>query len=166
MTGPRGAGKTALLRHFKRLAEAEVDVLWTTPNKLQDVDHLRSLTVPRPLWSRIQGRLSGIGIPRVAHFHMVRGTPGVNRATDLQEAAILERSRARPPALVIDEAHVSDLKIGQGILNAAQCVRGNGGALLLVLAGTPDLIGRLNQLEAHFGSRCKQMGMGLLSSRK
>ena len=49
LSGPRGNGKTALLRWFRREIEAsdsDVDVVWLTPGEIPDLDRLATGVVP------------------------------------------------------------------------------------------------------------------------
>ena len=49
LSGPRGNGKTTLLRWFRREVEAsgrDVDVVWLTPGEIPDLDRLATNLVP------------------------------------------------------------------------------------------------------------------------
>lgn len=163
MTGPRGCGKTALLHWFDRSAADSADVLWATPDRLQDGGQLASLMVPESIWEQIKGRISGVGLPGGLRFEMVRGAPGDSRITNVQEAAILRRCHAKPLILVVDEAHVLHLEVGRSLLNMTQNIQRLGAPFLLALAGTPNLSARLTDMNASFWSRCEQMGIGRLA---
>ena len=68
LSGPRGNGKTALLRWFRREVEArdeDVDVVWLTPGEIPDLDRLATSVVPPSRFASLRpGTLSlsaGIG---------------------------------------------------------------------------------------------------------
>ena len=73
-------------------------------------------------------------------------------------SALTARCRRRPLAVLLDEAHTLDSKIGGTLLNASQQMHANA-PFLLVLAGTPGLLDRLRETGASFWSR---LGEGLL----
>ena len=63
--------------------------------------------------------------------------------------------------VLADEAHTLDLGVGRTLLNAAQEV-GTERPCLLVLAGTPNLEGRLNAMGASFWDRAEILRIGRL----
>ena len=60
LLGPRGNGKTALLRWLEReaLATGGVDVAWLTPNKIRDLDKLANALAPPGLFTSLSRRLT------------------------------------------------------------------------------------------------------------
>lgn len=158
LSGPRGNGKTVLLRWFQAEIEkldGSIDVLWRTPSDLPSIDALAtSLVPPGRFKSLLPDSLSlSIGIGRVGW------ELGDNHGT-LAELLTL-RCRQRPLVVLLDEAHTLDTKVGQALLNASQSVAAQA-PFLLVLAGTPGIAPHLNAMSATFWDRAEQVGIGLL----
>ena len=158
LSGPRGNGKTALLRWFQREIEAsdhDIDVVWLTPTEMPGLDVLANLLVPPKRFSSLRpDTLSfALGIGRLGWE--LGGSPG--SLTRL----LTVRCKARPLVVVLDEAHTLDKDVGQALLNASQSASAEA-PFLLAMAGTPGLHTRLNTLSATFWSRGLKMGIGLL----
>lgn len=138
--GPRGNGKTALLRSVEVEAEAAcgLDTCWLTGVEV---------TEPAALARRL-----GLGPPAAE-------TPGDPHG--LAEA-LQARARVKPLLVLLDEAHTLKPEVGRWLLNAAQTA-GSRAPFLLVLAGTPDLRARLAETGAAFWSRGKKLAIGRLT---
>lgn len=138
--GPRGNGKTALLRSVEVEAGAAsgLDTCWLTGVEV---------TEPAALARRL-----GLGPPSAE-------TPGDPHG--LAEA-LQARARVKPLLVLLDEAHTLRPEVGQWLLNAAQTA-GSRAPFLLVLAGTPDLRARLSETGASFWSRGKKLAIGRLT---
>ena len=165
--GPRGNGKTVLLRWLReevaaRNAEpedgkAEVETLWFTPSETKTVDGLAA-RIRRRSWLDRLG-ITRLGVPGTVE---VRRIAGESAATRLISEALAARVRKKPLVLLLDEAHTLDPEVGGALLNASQEV-GGGAPFLLVMAGTPNLRWRLRPMSASFWSRARQMPIGRLS---
>lgn len=158
MCGPRGNGKTVLLRWFQQEVtslDSRIDVLWRTPTDLPSVDALaNSLVPPGHFKSMLPDSLSlSIGIGRLGW------ELGENVGTLAELLAL--RCRQRALVLLLDEAHTLDPTVGQALLNASQSASAEA-PFLLVLAGTPGLEPQLNAMSATFWDRAEQLGIGLL----
>lgn len=158
LCGPRGNGKTVLLRWFQREVDAldeGIEVVWRTPSDLPSVDTLAtSLAPPGRFKAILPDSLSlSIGVGRVGWE--LGDNPGT-----LAELLTL-RCRQRPLVVLLDEAHTLDPVVGQALLNASQSVSSQA-PFLLVLAGTPGLEPQLNAMSATFWDRAEQLGIGLL----
>lgn len=158
LCGPRGNGKTVLLRWLQAEVEkidGSVEVLWRTPSDLPTVDALAtSLVPPGRFKSLLPDSLSlSIGVGRVGWE--LGDNPGT-----LAELLTL-RCRQRPLVVLLDEAHTLDPEVGQALLNASQSAAAQA-PFLLVLAGTPGLAPQLNAMSATFWDRAEQVGIGLL----
>ena len=158
MCGPRGNGKTVLLRWFQQEVaslDSRIDVLWRTPTDLPSVDALaNSLVPPGRFRSMLPDSLSlSVGIGRLGW------ELGENVGTLAELLAL--RCRERTLVLLLDEAHTLDPTVGQALLNASQSVSAEA-PFLLVLAGTPGLEPQLNAMSATFWDRAEQLGIGLL----
>lgn len=142
--GPRGTGKTAMLAWLAAEArQRDIDVVSlasvsiTTTQEL--VDHLS-----RPSkWIDRIGSVSWRGLQWKARD----GT-----AENLAEV-LGRRLHKAPLALLIDEAHTLEPKVGRTILSTVQRLAGKGLPLVTVLAGTPGLPDQLQKMEATFWER-------------
>ena len=149
--GPRGNGKTTLLRYLQKETlqkeESKLDILWTTPIALEHPEVFAKLVFGdnSSLLRKISSAISGFGL-----------TPSIR---DLLE----ERCQRKPLILIIDEAHCLDPKMAGVLLNASQSVRIGGHPFLLVLVGTPALPGTLQKSEAGFWERSAIYRLGRLS---
>ncbi|MCY4345081.1 MAG: AAA family ATPase [Gammaproteobacteria bacterium] len=160
LCGPRGNGKTALMRWFMGEVEASaegLDPVWLTPSVARNLDDLATALVPpRRFRSLRPDKLSfSIGIGRLGWE--LGGSPS------LLTQLLIERCRQRPLVLLLDEAHALTKEVGQALLNASQMVSAEA-PFLLVMAGTPDLHRHLNTMSATFWSRGEKIGIGLLDA--
>ena len=158
LSGPRGNGKTALLRWFQReidAPDAPCDVVWLTPSEIADLDQLATGLVPPSRFTALRpDTLSfSVGIGRLGWE-----LGGHSRSLTLLLAA---RCKRKPLVLLLDEAHTLPLQAGQALLNASQTVSAEA-PFLLVMAGTPGLQRHLNEMSATFWSRGEKMGIGRL----
>ena len=155
LSGPRGNGKTVLLRWLQREIEAldvGIDVLWLTPSELPSIDSLATTLVPPGRFkSLLPDTLSvSIGIGRLGWD--LGGNPRT-----LTELLAL-RCNHRPLVLLLDEAHTLDREVGRALLNASQSVAAVA-PFLLALAGTPGLEPHLHSMSATFWDRARQLGI-------
>ena len=158
LVGPRGNGKTALLRWFEREVRETngIDVVWLTPDDMPDLDKLAtSLVSPRRFASLLPDTLSlSIGAGRMGWE--LGGQP--MSLTELLTARCLRQ----PLVVLLDEAHTLDPAVGKVLLNASQKVR-SAAPFLLALAGTPGLREHLNNMSVTFWNRCEKLGIGRLT---
>ena len=157
LSGPRGNGKTALLRWLEREVEAagKADVVWRTPSDLPSLDALATALVPPARFrSLLPDTMSvSLGIGRLGWE--LGGNPGT-----LTELLTL-RCAHRPLVILLDEAHTLDETVGRALLNAGQSTAA-AAPFLLVLAGTPGLTPHLDRMSATFWDRARHIGVGLL----
>ena len=159
LTGPRGNGKTALMRWFQHEIEAgkpAIDVVWMTPGSIRDLDALATELAP-------PGRFKGMS-PDTLSVSIGVGRAGWKLGGGLRSLARLlaARCRAQPLVLLLDEAHTLDQAVGQPLLNVSQEVRSEA-PFLLALAGTPGLAAKLNSLSTTFWDRGELIGVGRLA---
>ena len=160
LVGPRGNGKTVLLRWFQQAcaqSKPAVEVVWLTPSALPNQPALLDALAPRRWLAKLLSRKVGIASVGSAEWAANHG------GKDLAQV-LISRCRRRPLAVVVDEAHMLDLGVGSALLNASQQVRAQA-PFLLVLAGTPGLPAHLDSMNVSFWSRLGEgeLGIGRLS---
>ena len=153
--GPRGNGKTVLLDWLEREAASSPEVATAVlrPAEVPDAARLAELLTPQSWWERLAA-----GEVAVAGFSWKPGTAPPPAAGEILTA----RAKANPLVLLVDEAHTLSLDVGRVLLNAAQ-EAGRKHPFLLVLAGTPNLEGRLNAMGVSFWDRAHQLRIGRLA---
>ena len=152
--GPRGNGKTALLRWLQREATHAfgIETAILRPAEIPDAARLGELVAARRWWHRLAPAGFSVG-----QFGWTRDRPRPPPPGEILAA----RARRKPLLVLLDEAHTLDLDVGRILLNAAQ-EAGGSLPLLLVFAGTPGLEGRLNAMGASFWNRAQQLRIGRL----
>ena len=163
LVGPRGNGKTVLLRWFEHAcarSKPAVDVAWLTPSAVPNQPALLGALAPRRRLAKLLPRKVGIASIGSAEWASPNGRSGLAEA-------VASRCRRRPLAVLLDEAHTLDLDVGSALLNGSQEVRGARAPFLLVLAGTPGLPTHLDAMNASFWSRLGEgeLGIGRLSEK-
>ena len=168
--GPRGNGKTVLLESFRRQCESrDVDTLDLTPAEIRNVTDLAGhlLYDDRALGKLLKSIMpTGLSIDLQAiGARWDSMTPAekdnVKRRHLVQ--MLIARCHKRPLVVTLDDAHTLDTEVGHALLNASQRVRKQGALFLLVLAGTPNLRERLNEMSVTFWNRAEVLGIGRLS---
>ena len=159
LLGPRGNGKTVLLRWFEAMIEesaTDIDVVWLTPSEIRDLDGLATeLAPPDQFRKLLPSQLSlSLGLGRL-------GWDLGNRPTRFRDLLTV-RCQAKPLVILLDEAHTLTKDIGQPLLNVSQQVRFRA-PFLLVLSGTPGLWAHLQTMAATFWDRCESIGVGQLA---
>ena len=158
LSGPRGNGKTALLRWFRRAVEAsgkDVDVVWLTPGEIPDMDRLATSLVPPSRFASLR--------PDTLSLSAGIGQLGWELGGQSRSLTLLLTARClqRPLVLLLNEAHTLESAVGRALLNASQAASSEA-PFLLVMAGTPGLQPHLNTMSATFWSRSEKLGIGRL----
>ncbi len=150
--GPRGNGKTALLRWLKGQCEKnKIECLLTNPRSARTLDQIAQELIPP---KRFRSLIPASARVRARGFELEWRLRGRER---LFQNALMERCKRKPVAFLLDEAHVMDPDVLGTLLNAAQHVQGEEHPFMLVLAGTPRLRQTLNQAGASFWERAKKL---------
>ncbi len=161
--GPRGNGKTALLRYLQQetlqKTAKTLEIVWATPGKMETPEQLTSL-----LWGkkkfrdRLQKVTGSVGwMPGAAGIEI-----DLSSSLSAIENLISEKCKRKPLILIVDEAHRLRPEIAENLLNASQTVRSEGRPFLLVLAGTPNLRATLASANASFWDRNELFPLGRL----
>ncbi len=188
--GPRGNGKTVLLKKLERTAAAGIEVIALTPRALKTPAALgavllRPASIPdgspaKPGLATRAGakaidtaeRTAGqpLGVDGVSV-----GTPGLGTVSlgVLDSAALnvelterlTKRCRTWPLLVTVDEAHTLDIETGADLLNLSQQLRADGVPFVLILAGTPNLEAHLGKMSATFWDRSEILPIGRLSAK-
>lgn len=158
LSGPRGNGKTVLLRWLEQTAEQRgIDTIWLTPDDIPDLDRLANVLAPPGALQRLGRKLRGVGL-----FSLKAELDTTPVPKERLDEALIKRCRQAPLVLLLDEAHTLDTEVGRTLLNTSQKVRRKA-PFLLALAGTPNLPDHLNKMDASFWPRAEQLGIGRLS---
>ena len=155
--GPRGNGKTALLKWTLEQVEGDdgLDGTWLTPADIPVPEKVAERLHPKSWADRIAPEnISVVGV-----------SVGLRSSGEepLLAAALEARAKVRPFVVFLDEAHTISAEVGHLLLNAAQTA-GRRSPFLLVLAGTPDLRDRLRGIGASFWSRGDIRPLGRLDA--
>ncbi len=160
--GARGVGKTALLTWAEREIEpkkADVVRLADPP----DGDSEKGLSIflnqladiPGFDWKQAEAQVS-------KYFHLARNwEPGQPPLKNF-ERVLQERLRLRPLMLLLDEAMHYDRKMLKTILQKSQILMSREWPLALVLAGTPALNVHLDDVDATFINRARNIYINAL----
>ena len=141
---PLGNGKTVLLNWIGRLARKHgIKAIELSATSGKTGEALTQETASGSRWTRLFRSISW----RRANLSL----------ESLQANTVHERLgalvRRKPAVVLIDEAQTLDRGIGERILKSTQELNSDGPALLLVLAGTPDLPNSLYQMKSPFWER-------------
>ena len=188
--GPRGNGKTALLRVMEQHArQAGLHTLWLSAPALQSQNRfirevflesahtLQSSQVPYFVrrakdllqWVKIRAgfKLQDLEADIDVRLDYPDIESGIQKTTirELLYAMVQgkEYQSREPFVLFIDEAHQMAPALGHVLLNDARLLIGEQLPFLLVLAGTPQLERRLQAMQATFWERSEILPVGRLS---
>ncbi len=162
LMGPRGCGKTALLKWVAKAArESNLPVVTMASENLSSVESI-ARGIARKFPKNLLERLSGVNLnvgPVGAGINLANSsrTAGAGELSSWLEALGGESGGV----LLIDEAHNMPPEVGHVFYNAAQTVGGDH-PLLLVIAGTPDLDSVLSRSGATFIERSRMERIGRL----
>ncbi len=168
--GPRGMGKTVLLRWFKNEVEGSVEkddsirLVWVTPNQLESPSDLwKCLMPPQTLKSKLtpEDLTAGFNIEGLS-------ASATWKAKDLFkqtfQKTLIDQCKKQPLILLMDEAHKMDEDLCNNLLNLHQIISPES-PFMLVLAGTPGLRHFLSGVNATFVERSRKIGLGRLDEQ-
>ena len=164
LIGPRGNGKTALLRW----AEAHVDECGgkvkcavLNPDSFSSHSDLVEALADHGMLATLlgEGYSGSINLLGSGLSLSQQASP-----KKLLRPVLKKKCSNGGLALLVDEAHTlhHNPEVARAFFNDAQALAGEGRPLLLILAGTPDTSSRLNRIEATFWNRLEKIGIGLL----
>lgn len=164
--GPRGSGKTALLRVVgEELEKLEVNAtleLMTATDMQSAEDARRELigVVGQPLWEALKPQEWGLDW---------RGVQAKWQRGELSRSEVrmglVAKCKSKPLILLIDEAHLMSPAACGELLNEVLTIRGRGGPVIVVLAGKPKLAELGNLSQVSFLERGEIMSLGLLDEQ-
>ena len=161
MIGPRGNGKTALLKWAKEqvgLYNGKVECVELNPNRFRAHEELVRSFENRGVLSNVAG--VGIKTP-VVEFEVSRQGHEKKELRHVLE----QRCAGNGLAVLVDEAHTlyKHPDAVREFLVDMQTLAGDRRPLLLILAGTPEISMRIAEIDASFWSRIKKFGIGRLN---
>ncbi len=167
--GPRGNGKTALLRYLqketRRQEASKLDILRVTPDELRTLDALSGRLMEDH--QAVRKRFKSVEVSGgVGGLFQAKTEVDLSLASVTIRKLLQERSGNKPFILIIDEAHRLVPAMAESLLNASQTVRLEGCPFLLVLAGTPNLEATLGKANASFWERSEILPLGRLSPQE
>ena len=164
LIGPRGNGKTSLLRWVQTQIDRREDgiecVVLSADRFSSHHDLVYALATQGLL-----SALAGDGFSAIIKLFGSEVTFSRQRAAKKLLRPVLEKKCSENGlAILIDEAHTLDryLDAVREFFNEVQMLEMR--PLLLILAGTPSISTRLNKIEATFWNRLDKIGVGLLDA--
>ena len=164
LIGPRGNGKTVLLRWAQSEGNSrggKLNCVNLKPHQFETLPELVEALASSSIFKNLAGDGFSVNISALG------AGIGVGRKQStrkLLEPVLRKRCAECGFVILIDEAHMLDRKpdVSRTFFNDVQSVASDGLPLLVILAGTPDMSPRLNMIEATFWNRHKKVGIGLL----
>ena len=167
--GPRGMGKTVLLRWFKNEVEQGVEkddsirLVWMTPNKLKSSMDLWRCLLPPATWiKKFLPDVVSAGFNAIWFFSATWGSEKLAQQTI--QNTLISKGKKHPLILLMDEAHKMDAGLCNDLLNLYQEICPET-PFMLVLAGTPGLQNFLSNVNATFVERSETIGLGRLDEQ-
>ena len=164
LIGPRGNGKTALLRWVEEYVDhdgSKIICIILNPGCFKSYSNLAGHLADR---GRFTTLVSNVYSASVNLLGTGISLSRQETAEKLLRPVLEKRCSNSGLVILVDEAHTLDRypDIARVFFNDAQALVGKGRPLLLILAGTPDTSSCLNGIEATFWNRLDKIGIGLL----
>ena len=165
LTGPRGVGKTMLLRWMQKRAQK----MGIHVARLEYVKDLAAGDALGNLFDEIAGGDESL-LKLVKGFNLSVGPLGggvnLGAATRTYKNVLQSRLRQGPLVLLMDEAHHYEAKYMGLMLQVGQRLITEQHPLVMLLAGTPDLTSYLMKIEATFMTRSEDIYINLLATEE
>lgn len=164
LIGPRGNGKTVLLKWVKEQAsrcDEKIKCVELIPENFEShYDLITALTDPESFSAHPFGWVSSL----TSLHRLGVGLSRKETARIPLRHVLKKRCSKNGLVILIDESHklYRYPNLASAFFNDVQVLVGDGRPLLLILAGTPNITKRLAMIEATFWSRTKKFGIGLL----
>ena len=168
--GPRGMGKTVLLRWFKDEVEPSgakkdlIRVVWVTPDQLGSPSDLWKCLMPP---QTLKSKLTPEDVTAAFNVEALAAS-ATWKAKDLFkqtfQKTLIDQCKKQPLILLMDEAHKMDADLCNNLLNLHQIISPES-PFMLVLAGTPGLQNFLSKVGATFVERSEMIGLGRLDEQ-
>ena len=168
--GPRGMGKTVLLRWFENEVETgdakddSIRLVWVTPDEIESPSDLWKCLMPP---ETLKSKLTPEDVTAGFNFEVLAAT-ATWKSKDLFKQTfqkiLIDQCKKQPLILLMDEAHKMDSGLCNNLLNLHQKVSAKT-PFMLVLAGTPGLQNFLSKVGATFVERSEMIGLGRLDEQ-
>ena len=168
LIGPRGNGKTALLRTVERdFEDQKVDIVEILPALIPNVEalarHLLDRGPPTHVEPMAKARM-GLGpIASVEVGATAEVTVGADLVRSLADEVWKRCAAGRPMVVMVDEAHTLDPTVMKALLTVSQKAQTKA-PFMVVLAGTPGLRDALTVADTAFWNRSTVLGVDRLHS--
>ena len=168
--GPRGMGKTVLLRWFKNEVEDGVEkddsirLVWVTPDELESPSDLWKCLMPP---ETLKSKLTPEDVTAGFNFEVLAASATWKSKDFFKQTfqkILIEQCKKHPFILLMDEAHKMDTGLCNNLLNLHQKISPEA-PFMLVLAGTPGLHNFLSGVNATFVERSRNIGLGRLDEQ-
>ena len=164
LIGPRGNGKTVLLRWAQSEGNSrggKLNCINLKPHQFETLTELVEALASSNIFKKLAGDGFSVSISALGAGI---GIARQQAAQKLLETRLRKQCAGCGFVILIDEAHMLDRKpdVSRTFFNEVQSVASDGLPLLVILAGTPDMSPRLNMIEATFWNRLEKVGIGLL----
>ena len=164
--GPRGSGKTALLRVLaKEIAQLKTNVtlgLMPATDLQSAEDARRELigVVGQPLWEALKPQEWGLDW----HGLQAKWQRGELPRSEVRKGLVV-KCKQKPLILMVDEAHEMAPTACKELLNEILTIRGLGGPAIVLLAGKPALVDFGDLAHVSFLERGEMVSLDLLDAQ-
>ena len=158
IVGPRGYGKTVLLRKFTNAVEdkcPDVRLIHTRASKVNTIANLIAAVVGYETGGHVTIESVGINI---------LGSGGeISTSQTISAGVAVEAALGKlPTILVVDEAGELQSESGHVLLNAVESLMENERPIMVVLGGTPKIYAAFENAKITFRERFDKKGLPLL----
>ena len=165
LVGPRGVGKTVLLRYAERQAQ-ELGIASVLINKVlleKNPSALVQEIAAQSTWAKTVKILKGAGVSLSVKEIELQVAFAPERLPMCLHAALKKRLQQEPLLLVLDEVHTYDKNYLQQVFIIIQDLISTNHPLAVIMAGTPGLMRLIHSCGASFVERSEVMRMNILN---